>query len=678
MSVTLHRSVCPYDCPDACGLLVAVEESRAVKVSGDPDHPYTRGTLCPKMNRYPDTVHSPLRLTEPLERCGPKGDAQFRPISWAAAIDTIAAQWRHIIATTGAEAILPYSYAGTMGLVQRNAGHPFFHRLGASLLDRTICAPAMGLGWDAVMGKTPALWPEAVRNCDLIILWGINAAATNVHFLKDVRAAVRRGAKVWLIETYRTPTANIAQRTFIVRPGSDGALALGLMHLLERNGSCHHDFLRDHVQGFDALSARVLPDYPPEKVSRITGLSGDQLEEMATALAEARRLFVKIGSGLSRYGNGAMTVRTIVALPALVGAYAQPGCGCFTGTATGEAFNLDLLLDRNLISGRPRTINMNQLGSALNTLGSPPVESLYVYHANPAAVAPDQNQVLRGLAREDLFTVVHERFMTDTAAFADIVLPAASSLETSDIYRSYGTYCIQRTRPVIPPVGLSKSNWEVFALLAEAMGFDDPVFKKSAEEIIAQILDVPRPMRDGIDLQAFDEGRAVQLKNGFKSGAFATPSGKIEILNPRLAQPLPAYLPPYGGDGPLCLMTAPTLYALNSSFYERADLRRKQQSMQLMMHPADAGERALEDGQRVIAFNALGEVVFFLRCTEKVPPGVVVAEGVWWLAFAPGRRSVNALTSQRLTDRGNGSTFYDNRVDVRPAESRWPAGRSGG
>ena len=240
---------CPYDCPDTCGLLVAVEESRAVKVSGDPDHPYTRGTLCPKMNRYPDTVYSPLRLTEPLERCGPKGDAQFRPISWAAAIDTIATRWRHIIATSGAEAILPYSYAGTMGLVQRNAGHPFFHRLGASLLDRTICAPAMGLGWDAVMGKTPAPRPEAVRNCDLIILWGINAAATNVHFLKDVRAALKQGAKVWLIETYRTPTVAIAQRTFIVRPGSDGALALGLMHLLDRNGSCHHDFLRDHVQG---------------------------------------------------------------------------------------------------------------------------------------------------------------------------------------------------------------------------------------------------------------------------------------------------------------------------------------------------------------------------------------------------------------------------------------------
>jgi len=667
MSATQHRSVCPYDCPDTCGLLVTVEDGRAVKVSGDPEHPFTRGTLCPKMNRYHDTVHSPRRLTRPLERSGPKGAGMFREISWEAAVDKIRRRWQEIISGPGAEAILPYSYAGTMGLVQRNAGHPFFHRLGASLLDRTICAPAKGLGWEAVMGRTPAPHPDTVRQSDLVILWGTNAAATNIHFLNGVRAAVKQGAKVWLVETYQTPTAAFAHQTFLVRPGSDGALALGIMHLLEREGYCDKAFLRNRAQGFEALREQVLPDYPPQAVSRITGLAVEVLEKMARDLARAHAPFISIGSGLSRYGNGAMTVRAIVTLPALLGAYAKPGGGCFAGTTTGGAFAMDVLLREDFIGGRPRTINMNQLGQTLTALDEPPVASLYVYHSNPAAVAPDQNQVLRGLAREDLFTVVHERFMTDTAAFADIVLPACSSLETSDIYRAYGHYCIQRTRPVIPPVGQSKSNWEVFCMLAAAMGFDEPFFRLSAEEMIEQILAVPRHLRTGIDMQAFNAGKGVELRVDPAAGRYATPSGRIEILNPLLDEPLPVYRPPQGGNGPLCLMTAPTLYALNASFYERDDLRARQGGMHLKMNPGDAAARNLVDGRRVVAFNALGEVTFLLKCTPKVPAGVVVAEGVWWLEFAPGSRSVNALTSQRLTDRGRGSTFYDNRVDVRAA-----------
>jgi anaerobic selenocysteine-containing dehydrogenase len=668
MPATQHRSVCPYDCPDTCGLLVTVENGRAVKVQGDPEHPFTRGSLCPKMNRYQETVHSPRRLTQPLVRSGPKGSGKFREITWEAAIDEIVRRWRQIIATWGPEAILPYSYAGTMGLVQRNAGHPFFHRLGASLLDRTICAPAKDLGWQAVMGRTPALHPDTVRDSDLVILWGSNAAATNIHFLKGVRAAARQGAKVWLIETYHTPTAEAADRTFLVRPGSDGALALGLMHLLQRDGRCDLDFLHAHAQGFEALCEQVLPGYSPQAVSRVTGVPEAVLEEMAAELAGARAPFISIGSGLSRYGNGAMTVRTIAVLPALLGAWGKRGGGCFAGTSTGAAFAMDRLLREDLIKGSPRTINMNQLGRALTALDDPPVAGLYVYHGNPAAVTPDQNQVLRGLAREDLFTVVHERFMTDTAAYADIVLPAASSLETSDIYRSYGHYCIQRTRPVIPAVGQSKSNREVFSLLADAMGFDEPVFRRSAEEMIAELMALPHPWRAGLDMAAFDAGKAVELNVDAVDGRFDTPSGRIEILNPALEQPLPVYRPPHGGDRPLGLMTAPSLYALNASFYERDDLRRKQGGMRLMMNPGEAAARGLADSQRVIAYNDLGEVPFHLQCTPRVPAGVVVAEGVWWLEFAPGSRGVNALTSQRLTDRGRGSTFYDNRVEVRSAD----------
>ena len=453
-----------------------------MRVSGDPDHPYTRGTLCPKMTRYQDTVHSPRRLTIPLLRTGAKGAGEFRPIDWDEAVDRIAGRWRQIIAGAGTEAILPYSYAGTMGLIQRNAGHPFFYRLGASRLERTICTPAKEVGWKAVMGETPAPHPDEVADSDLVILWGINAAATNFHFLRGVRQAQKSGAQVWLIDTYRTETAAVADRTFLVRPGHDGALALGLMHLLVRERLLDRPFLETSVQGFAELEKQILPDYPPKRVSELTGLAESTLLEMARAYGRARAPFIRIGGGLCRYGNSAMTVRSIVALPALVGAWNTPGGGCFCGTSTSGAFAMNEVLREDFLARPTRSVNMNQLGDALNELHDPPVQSLYVYNSNPAAVAPDQNRVLQGLARDDLFTVVHERFLTDTARYADIVLPATSSLEHSDLYRSYGTYCIQRAQPVIPPVGSSKSNWEVFALLAEAMGFGEPFFRQGADD----------------------------------------------------------------------------------------------------------------------------------------------------------------------------------------------------
>lgn len=664
MPSKIKRSVCPYDCPDACGLLVEVDGDRALSVKGDPEHPHTKGFLCGKMNHYQDTVHSSRRLTTPLLRTGPKGTGQFQPISWDEAIEQICNRWRDTIDQHGAEAILPYSYAGTMGQVQRNAGHPFFHRLGASLLDRTICASAKGIGWEMVMGKTPVPPPEQVEQSDLIILWGSNTAATSIHTLPGVKKAQANGAKIWLIETYETPTAAIADTTVLVKPGSDGALALGLMHILVRDNLTDDQFLAEKVQGFSELKSQILPDYPPERVSKLTGVEIPILEQLAKSFGQASAPYILLGSGLSRYINGAMTVRSIVSLPALVGAYGKPGAGCFVGTSTGSAFNMKKIERGDFLTGTPRTINMNQLGDALTKPLDPPIASLYVYHANPAAVTPDQNQVLAGLAREDLFTVVHERFMTDTALYADIVLPACSSLETSDIYRSYGHYYTQRSYPVIPPVGQSKSNWDTFALLARGMGFDDPVFQQSAEQMIEQLLDSPSPLLSNIDMETFAAGKAVEL-NIPSSDNYATPSGKIEILNPKLEESLPRYLPPHKGDYPLRLMTAPSLNALNSTFQERDTLREKQGSMFLQMNPQDAASRHLSDGKEVCAFNELGEVTFILKATDKVPTGVAVAEGVWWMEFAPGKRSVNALTSQRLTDAGNGSTFYDNTIDVR-------------
>jgi len=664
----VQRSVCPYDCPDACGLLVETLDGKAVKVTGDPDHPFTRGFLCPKMNRYQETVHSPLRLTRPLLRTGDKGTGQFRPISWSEAVERIADRWRTDLRHDGSESILPYSYAGTMGLIQRNAGHPFFYRLGASRLDRTICSPAKDAGWKSVMGETLAPHPDDVMESDLVILWGINAVATNIHFLHGVREAKRRGATVWLIDTYQTNTSAVADQTFVVRPGSDGALGLGLMHLLVLRDLVDQEFLAVHVQGFDRLKEEILPDYPPERVSGLTGLSRETLESIAEGYGRAKTPFIRVGSGASRYGNGAMTIRTIACLPALVGAYGKKGGGCLTSVNTAKAFAMEEILREDFMAKETRVVNMNQLGRALNAVNDPPVQSLFVYTSNPAAVAPDQNEVLRGLARCDLFTVVHERFMTDTALYADIVLPATSSLEHSDLYRSYGCYCIQRAKAVIPPVGESKSNWEVFGLLAEAMGFPEPFFRQTADDLIDHVLSIPNALRKGIDEDAFASGKACEIPISPKAKVqFKTPSGKIEILQPRDAHPLPCYLPPYGGPHPFRLMTAPSLYALNSSFRERDDLRSREKGMLLKMNPDDARAKGLKEGDPVSAFNELGEVQFHLRVTDRVPAGVVIAEGVWWLEHSPGPRSVNALTSQRLTDRGAGSTFYDNTVDVRRA-----------
>nr|WP_279342491.1 molybdopterin oxidoreductase family protein [Geotalea sp. SG265] len=662
----MKRSVCPYDCPDTCGLLVETAGGRAIRVQGDPDHPYTKGLLCPKMLHYERTVHSPLRLATPLKRSGAKGSGSFMPISWEEAIGEIAHRWREIMDKYGAEAILPYSYAGTMGLIQRNSGHPFFHALGASRLARTICSPAKDAGWQAVMGETQPPPPETVAKSDLVILWGIDAAATSIHFMGGVQEAKRNGAKVWFVNTYETATAAAAHEVILVRPGSDGALALGMMHILVRDGLMDEAFVARQVQGFQELREQVLSQYPPDRVAQITGLPLETIELLAREYGRARAPYIRLGSGLSRYGNGAMTIRTIACLPALTGAYGREGGGCFPGTSTGPAFAMKEVVREDFMTAPTRVINMNRLGEALNHLNDPPVMSLYVYHANPAAVTPDQNAVIKGLMREDLFTVVHERFMTDTARHADIVLPATSSLEHSDLYRSYGTYYIQRAKAVIPAVGGSKSNWEVFGLLARAMGLDDPFFRQSADDLIDHLLSIPTGLRQGIDVDALAAGKAVRLQLPESGPPYRTSSGRIEILNHHEELHLPCYLPTHGDSDPhpFRLMTAPTPYALNASFYEQEELRRKQGGMLLKMNPLDAEQKELLDGATVCARNDLGEVIFTLSVTPKVPRGVVVAEGVWWLPFTPGSRSVNALTSQRLTDKGEGSTFYDNRVEV--------------
>ena len=658
------RSVCPYDCPDACSLLVKVENGRAIEVVGEPQHPITQGKLCPKMRDYPATVYSPERILTPLRRTGAKGSGAFTPISWEEAIASIAEQWRGLVAQYGGEAILPFSYAGTMGVVQRNAEHAFFHRLGASQLERTLCSPAKDYGWRAIMGGTKGMRVQETVHSDLIVIWGANAAATSVHFLHFVQQAKKKGAKVWLIDTYETPTAAVADRVIRLQPGSDAALALGLVRLLDEEGLSDEAFLEEHVQGYEKLRQETLPDYTAEKVAALTGVTPQEQLELAQALGRAKAPLIRMGSGMTRYGNGAMTIRAILCVPVWLGAWRHLGGGAYGDLSTGAAIDKDVVLRPDLLNPATRSININQLGDAL-TQAEPPVRSLYVYHCNPAAVVADQNKVLAGLRRDDLFTVVHERFLTDTALFADIVLPATTSLEQDDLFTCYGHYFVQRSPAAIAPVGEAKSNWDVFRLLAEAMGFAG-LYEKTAAQMVDAVLDRPTPWLEAAGVEKIRQGDFVELPVAADYKLqYLTPSGKIEVWNPLEQEPLPRWLPPHGGEGDLWLMTAPSLYGLNSSFREQPRLMQLRGAMSLLMHPADAAKRKLQDGALVEVWNARGRVLFTLAVTEKAQLGVVVAEGVWKLADAAGANTVNALTSQRLTDRAAGSTFYDTRVFVR-------------
>jgi anaerobic selenocysteine-containing dehydrogenase len=510
--------------------------------------------------------------------------------------------------------------------------------------------------------------PADMEQSDLIILWGINAAATSIHAMRDAQAARRRGVRVWAIDTYRTPTCEAVDEAFIVRPGGDGALALAMMHVMLREGMTDHGFIAANVSGFDQFAAQVLPECTPQQMSPLCGLTAEVIERMARAYAAAKAPFIRLGSGLTRYGNGAMTVRTIACLPAVSGAWQRHGGGVFPGTSTGAAFPVSAVTREDFMTTPTRLVSMNQLGHALNELADPPVNALYVYHSNPASIAPDQNAVICGLLRDDLFTVVHERFLTDTARYADIVLPATSSLEQPDLYRCYGSYHSQCCSAVIPPVGESKSNWDVFSLLAEGMGWDELFFKQSTEELIGQLVDFETPWRNVETTDRLRRGEPIFLTPPENpERRWQTPSGLIEICNPLEAEPLPCLLSTHASaDGfPLRLQPATTPFALNSSFYEQDGLRSRQECMELMMNPTDAGIRGVTDGQQVFAYNRQGEVGFVLKVSERVPAGTVVTEGVWWNEFIPGGRGVNALTSQRLTDGGRGSTLYDVTVEVR-------------
>ncbi len=680
-------SVCPHDCPSQCALQVTVEDSRITDVVGDPTHPFTRGVICGKVHDYAERVYGDTRVSTPLRRIGLKGEGRFEPIGWDEALDEIAHRWRRIIAQWGAEALLPFSYGGTLGLVQNRAGHPLFHALGASRLERTICVSTAYAGWQATLGAVIGSDAEQMVDSDLIVLWGINASHTHINLMTLVKRARRRGAFVICIDPYRTATARQADWHLMPRPGTDGALALGVMHVLIGEGRVDHEYVQRATAGFTALAHHV-KQYDPERVARITGVAAEDVVALARRYGATRAAFIRVGIGLSRHDNGGMTCRTIACLPALTGAYADPAGGALL--SSGGAFGLrSAALERADLMPEPppRAINMIKLGRALTDPDlRPPVKALYVYNANPATVVPNQELVLQGLRREDLFTVVHEQHLTDTTDYADLVLPATTSMEHTDCYRSYGHLHLQLARPVIPPEGAARSNWAVTRDLARVMGLRDPHFAKSEDDLIREALDSGDASVAGITLERLEAERSVRLQVGrpylpFANGA-PTPSGKVEFLSETLAREglpaLPTYVPLVEGPEhaalleryPLQCIVPPNRFFLNSSFSQSERMRRRQRGPAVLLNPADAAARGVRGGDAVLVRSARGEARFTAELTEDTRAGVVVVEGIWWSKHQPGGRGVNALTDDRTTDMGGGPALHSNLVQVERLASR--------
>ena len=661
-----YKSVCPYDCPDACGLIVSVDNNKVISVRGDRAHAFTRGTLCPKMAHYEKVIHSPLRLKSPMKRVGKKGigEDQYTRISWDEALDAIVNNFKETIDTYGSESILRYSYAGTMGVIQSPAADYFFRCIGATDQDRGICSPAKQTGFRSVYGDTLAIKPQEAQHSDFIVLWGINATATDIHILHDVNIAKKNGARVWIIDTHKTYTFSQAHEHIYVKPGSDGALALGMLHIIHRDGLADTDFIKEHVQGYDELVKEVLLNFTPEKASDICGVSVNRMTEFAHAYATSKAPFIRLGSGLSRYGNGAMTCRAINALPAVVGAWQYPGGGLLSSASGSKFIGKDVMQQAHVHAPAKRLMPMIKLGEMLTNPEEVGVHSLYVFSSNPAITAPNQNVVRKGLMRNDLFTIVHERFFTDTCKYADIILPATTSVEHDDIYNSYGHYTIGTGYKLIDPVGESRSNWQVIAELAKRMGLEDAFFNLSERELIEQIVHTSSRISKS-DQELILNGEPVEMTvpESYKMD-FKTPSGKIELYNPQDVEPLIRYMPPYGDNAPFWLINGNDIRILDSSFCE-LDFN-DPELMKLRIHPEDAKMYNINDGAEVEIYNDRGSVKIKAYYDDEVQRGTLVTLGVWWQSQSSDPHvAINALTAARPTDQGWGSTFYDVQVHIR-------------
>jgi anaerobic selenocysteine-containing dehydrogenase len=728
MAKQVVHAACPHDCPDACGVLITVEDGHATKIQGDPGHPVTRGFLCAKVAKYLDRVYSPDRVLYPMRRVAAKGFAakqrRFAPhgripstalgtssyppaqestqawqrISWDEALDEIAGRFRKIIAESGSEAILPYSYGGTLGALNgASMDRRFFSRLGASQLERAICSAAGEAGLQSVHGEKLGTEPEQFIHSRYIIAWASNIHGNNVHLWPFIAEARRKGAKLVVIDPYRTRTAACADWYLPINPGTDGALALAMMHVIIGEGLHDADYLAKYTLGFDALREKVRA-YPPERVAQWTGISAQDIRKLAREYATVRPSVIRLNYGVQRSEGGGMATRAIAMLPCVIGSWKEVGGGLQMSTSGAFGLNKDALTRPDLkpegLQHTPRTVNMVELGTALNTLSDPPVKALFVYNSNPAAVCPNHNEVVRGLKRPDLFTVVHEQFFTDTTDYADIVLPATTFFEHKDLQTAYGHYYLQVSDQAIEPLGKCRANVEVFRDLAGRMGFEDPCFGESVDEMIDGALASSNPWLEGINRERLERERQVRLNLSgqgsvasgqsepflpFANGNFRTSSGKAELYSEAMKvqglDPVAEFTPPaesrHGGQGaafPLELLARKADNFLNSTFSNLPSVQEMEETNLLEIHSADARTRGIADGEMVRVYNHRGEIFLQARVDGAVQPGVVAAR-LNWAKLGPGFRNINVLTSEKLSDLGNSATFYSVLVEVESTKS---------
>jgi len=668
------RGACPHDCPDTCALLTTVENGRATKVQGNPAHAQTDGVLCTKVSRYTERTYHPERLLQPMKRIGPKGSGQFKAVGWDEALDAIAARLK-TIAARDPQAVLPYSYAGTMGLVQSESiAARFFHQLGASLLDRTICASAGAEALTQTLGNKVGMKVEFYAESKLIVIWGSNSIGSNLHFWRNAQEAKRNGAKLVCIDPRRSETAEKCHEHIALRPGTDAALALALMHELIMNGWLDQDYIDRYTLGWDALKARAL-QWTPERAAEVCGVPVEQIRQLARDWGTTQPAAIRLNYGMQRVRGGGNAVRAIACLPALTGAWRHRAGGVLLSSSGHFPVKRAALQRPDLLGERrPRTINMSTIGDDLLRSASPSfgpkIEALVVYNSNPVAVAPESGKVVQGFAREDLFTVVLEHFQTDTADYADFILPATTQLEHWDIHTSYGHTDVLLNRPAIAPVGGARTNTDIFRALAARMGFDDPCFAQSDESLCRSAIGDEKDFE-----QLLEHGFAsLPVPDApFAQGGFPSPSGKCEFFSQRLADKgldgLPDHLPNYEAAGsdpryPLAMISPPGRNFLNSTFVNVQSLRDIEAEPVLEMHPQDAAARGVADGMVVKVFNDRGTYHCKVRLNQRARPGVVNGMGIWWRKLGLNGTNVNELTSQHLTDLGRAPVFYDCLVEV--------------
>jgi len=681
------RAVCPHDCPDTCAMRVSVKDGKAVKVVGDPDHPPTQGVLCTKVSRYPERVHHPARLTTPLKRVGRKGEGRFEPIGWDEAL-TLAASRLSEIVRREPQALLPYSYAGTMGLVQSESiAQRFFHKLGASRLERTICSAAGAAGLRYTYGASVGMHLEFFEESELILIWGGNPIASSLHFWTRAQEAKRRGAMLVAIDPYRSLTAEKCHRHIAIRPGTDAAFALGMINVLVTEDLIDRDYVDAHTVGFDGLRERALT-YSPSRVAQICGIEENELVELARLYGRTRKAAIRLNYGMQRVRGGGNATRAIACLPALTGAWRNRAGGLLLSASNWAPVNQHALQRPDLQPGwptmLPRAVNMNAIGDALlhpgDAVFGPKIEAIVVYNSNPVAVAPDSERVAAGFARDDLFTIVLEHFQTDTADYADLVLPATTQLEHLDIHKSYGHTYVMLNQPAIAPVGQARPNTEIFRGIARRMEIDEPALYESDETIARAALRWDDASLRDASWEALEQQGWLKLdipEAPFTKGGFPTPSGKCEFASTALAEegrdPLPDYLPPYesleaapqlAARYPLAMISPPARNFLNSSFVNIESLRATEGEPHLDIHPCDAAPRGVANGDIVRVYNDRGSMTARARVTDRARTGVVVGLSIWWKKLSPDGRNANQVTSQALTDLGGSATFYDCLVEV--------------